>query len=137
MLGYLVTYEEHGKKNSSIIPEAYYIKRDTSVCLYDNDAAAVAAARHDGVCLIYGMDNVPDGIYLDTPQNRQHIITMLLEFPRYKKFGINFTAYAQGKLELLVEFEITLTPDEEQRLSELRSEISIDTFMRELFNKYL
>jgi len=136
MLGYLVTYEEHGK-SSAIIPEAFYIKRDVSVCLYETDEAAIAAARHDGVCLIYGMDNVPDGLYLDTPQNRQHILTMLIDFPQYKKYGISFTTYAQGKLELLVEFEITLTADEELKLSELRSEISIDTFMRGIYNKYL
>ena len=38
------------------------------MALYDGDFEAAKAAEQDGVRLIYGMDGIPDGIYIDTPE---------------------------------------------------------------------
>ena len=45
--------------------------------------------------------------------------------------------YLKEKLAILKEFEITLTSEEEDRLRGLATEISIDHFMRAIYNKYL
>ena len=48
----------------------------------DNDACH--QAEQDGVPFIYGMKHVPDGVYVDTEENRQIIRRMLEEYPFYK-----------------------------------------------------
>ena len=48
-----------------------------------------------------------------------------------------FANYAKERLAILEEFEIRLTSEEENRLQKLISEISIDNFMRTIFDKYL
>jgi hypothetical protein len=52
------------------MPDVLHIQRDDSLAMYPNDAAAARAAEQDGVKLIYGMPHVPDGVYIDTPENR-------------------------------------------------------------------
>ena len=38
--------------------------------LYNDDYEAALAAQRDGVKLVYGIQYVDDGVYLDTPENR-------------------------------------------------------------------
>ena len=65
--GYFITATiNHG----SYIPEALHVERIDDMALYDGDFEAAKAAEQDGVRLIYGMDGIPDGIYIDTPENR-------------------------------------------------------------------
>ena len=47
------------------------MERDDELFRYADDEAVAKAAEQDGVRLIHGMDGVPDGVYLDTPENRQ------------------------------------------------------------------
>lgn len=63
------------------IPNAEHIERNDSLIpwLFPDDAAAAKGAEADGVPLIYGMDDVPDGIYIDSPKNREVIIGGLNE----------------------------------------------------------
>ena len=66
------------------IPDALHIERDDELFLYEDDAEAARAAEQEGVRLIHGMDGVPDGVYLDTPENREVIQTALEQFPEYR-----------------------------------------------------
>lgn len=59
------------------ITGAVHVERDDELWVYPDDAAAATAAEQDGVRLIYGMEGVPDGIYLDTPGNRTVILLQL------------------------------------------------------------
>lgn len=63
----------HIERNDSKIPPVY---------ITDEEAARVA--EQDGVRLIYGMDGVEEGIYLDTPENRE-TIKSFLEFLKQDK----------------------------------------------------
>ncbi len=59
--GYFITATiNHG----SYIPEALHVERIDDMALYDGDFEAAKAAEQDGVRLIYGMDGIPDGIYI-------------------------------------------------------------------------
>lgn len=55
------------------IPGAFHVERDDSAVpwrfLHDEDAAK--AAEQDGIKLVYGIPYVEDGIYVDTPDNRE------------------------------------------------------------------
>ena len=62
-----------------------HIARDDELFLFDDDEQAARAAERDGVRLIYGMEYVPDGVYLDTPENREVIWKNLEAYPEYKK----------------------------------------------------
>lgn len=66
------------------IPEAVHVERDDTLWLYEDDEAASKAAERDGVKLIRGMDHVPDGVYLDTPENRAVIAAQLEKHTEYK-----------------------------------------------------
>jgi len=55
------------------IPDVLHIQRDDSLAIYPDDEAAALAAERDGIKLIYGMPFVPDGVYIDTPENRSII----------------------------------------------------------------
>jgi hypothetical protein len=55
------------------IPGILHVERDDSLFKYPDDAAAALAAERDGIKLIHGMPHVPDGVYLDTQENRAAI----------------------------------------------------------------
>lgn len=82
------------------IPGALHVERDDALFLFEDDAEAVWAAERDGVRLIYGMEDVPDGVYVDTPENRAAILDSLEQHPEYRgmaakkqapETGIHFT----------------------------------------------
>ncbi len=66
------------------IPNALHVERDDDLFLYADDESAAKAAERDDVQLIYGMEDVPDGVYVDTPENRIAILKGLEEFPEYR-----------------------------------------------------
>ncbi len=66
------------------IPDAVHIERDDEAFRFADDAEAAKAAEQDGVRLIYGMEHVPDGVYVDTPENREIIQKNLEAYPAYK-----------------------------------------------------
>ena len=43
---------------------------DTKNWLYNDDTEAALAAQRDSVKLVYGIQYVDNGVYLDTPENR-------------------------------------------------------------------
>ena len=67
--GYIITacHSDSGP----FIRDALHVEMDTENWLYNDDDEAVRAARQDGVKLIYGVPFVADGVYLDTPENRE------------------------------------------------------------------
>ena len=67
------------------IPDAVHIERDDELFLFADDEQAAQVAERDGVRLIYGMEHVPDGVYVDTPENREVIQKNLEAYPEYKK----------------------------------------------------
>ena len=67
------------------IPDAVHIERDDELFLFADDEQAAQAAERDGVRLIYGMEHVPDGVSVDTPENREVIQKNLEAYPEYKK----------------------------------------------------
>ena len=71
------------------IPEALHIERNDELMLAANDVQASIEAELDGIKLIYGMEGVPDRVYIDTLDNRDIIIKMLNKYPEYKLFGGN------------------------------------------------
>ncbi len=83
------------------IPNALHVERDDELFLFEDDEEAAKAAERDGVRLIYGMENVPDGVYVDTPENRTAILDSLEKYPEYRsiaaadkqahEMGIHFT----------------------------------------------
>ena len=66
------------------IPNALHVERNDELFLYEDDEEATRAAERDGVRLIYGMDDVPDGVYVDTPENRAAIQEGLEKYPEYR-----------------------------------------------------
>lgn len=52
---------------------ALHVERDDQAVswIYETDEEAAGAAERDGVKLLYGIPYVEDGVYLDTPENRQ------------------------------------------------------------------
>lgn len=68
------------------IPYALHIQKNDSLMLVDTDDEASRDAERDGIKLIYGMEGVPNGVYLDTPENRDIIKQSLEDFPEYKKW---------------------------------------------------
>lgn len=55
------------------IGDAVHVERDDELWAYGDDAEAAKAAEADGIELIYGMPGVPNGVYLDTAENRAAI----------------------------------------------------------------
>ena len=55
------------------IQGALHVERDDYAVpwRYETDEEAARGAERDGVKLLYGIPYVEDGIYLDTPENRQ------------------------------------------------------------------
>lgn len=74
------------------IPEALHIERVDDLMMYENDEKASKQAEKDGMKLIYGMNAVPDGVYLDTQENRDIIVKMLKQYPKYEKWGAEDSA---------------------------------------------
>ncbi len=66
------------------ISNAEDIERNDELMLVENDELASIKAEKDGIKLIYGMEGVPDQVYIDTEKNREIIIEMLQKFPQYK-----------------------------------------------------
>jgi hypothetical protein len=64
--GYIIAVSD----GDGYIPDAVHIERDDRVNIYPNDYAAARAAEEDGIKLIHGLPYIPDGMYLDTPENR-------------------------------------------------------------------
>ena len=79
--GYVFTLSED---SSFYIPNALHVERDDELFLFPDDETAAKAAERDGVQLIYGMEDVPDGVYLDTPENRTTILDSLEQHPEYR-----------------------------------------------------
>ena len=52
---------------------ALHVERDDQAVpwIYETDEEAARAAERAGVKLLYGIPYVEDGVYLDTPENRQ------------------------------------------------------------------
>ena len=52
---------------------ALHVERDDQAVpwIYETDEEAARAVERDGVKLLYGIPYVEDGVYLDTPENRQ------------------------------------------------------------------
>jgi len=83
------------------IPNALHVERDDEQFIFADDEEAAKAAERDGIRLIYGMEDVPDGVYLDTPENRAAILDSLEKYPEYRtvatadkqppEIGIQFT----------------------------------------------
>ena len=66
------------------IPGALHVERDDALFRFPDDETAALAAERDGFSLIHGMEDVPDGVYLDTEENRAVILHGLEEFPEYR-----------------------------------------------------
>lgn len=69
------------------IPNAEHIERIDEDGIFSDDEEACKQAEKDGVKLIHGMQGVPDGVYIDTPRNREIIKNSLELSPEYKKWG--------------------------------------------------
>lgn len=69
------------------IPGALHIEKIDEAAMFKDDEEASKQAELDGIKLIYNMDGVPDGVYLDTIENRNIINKVLEEQPEYKKWG--------------------------------------------------
>lgn len=70
--------------SSFYLPEALHIERNDELMLVENDEEASIEAEKDGVPLIYGVDGIPDGVYIDTEENRRIIFKMLERFPELR-----------------------------------------------------
>ena len=66
------------------IPGALHVERDDGLFLFDDDQEAALAAERDGFPLVRGMEDVPDGVYLDTGENRAAILLGLEKYPEYR-----------------------------------------------------
>jgi hypothetical protein len=107
--GYVVAESD----GDGYIPGALHIERDDSLFIYPNDIAAARAAEADGVKLIYGLPYIPDGMYIDTPENRSVIervsesarLAMPAEKPLRRqleeRLDANFALYKEEQLREL------------------------------------
>lgn len=75
--------------SSFYIPNALHIERNDGLSpwKFQDDVEAARGAEKDGVKLIYGMEHVADGVYLDSPENRVTIRKSLERFPEYLDVG--------------------------------------------------
>ncbi len=83
------------------IPNALHVERDDEMLLFESDEQAAKAAERDGVKLIYGMDGIPDGIYIDTPENRDVIFQGLKKYPELSIGPAQKVPTQQGGLQLM------------------------------------
>lgn len=68
------------------IPTALHIQRNDELMLVDTDEEASLDAEKDGIRLIYNMEGVPNGVYIDTEENRELIRKSLEKYPEYKRW---------------------------------------------------
>lgn len=80
--GYVLALAESSR---FYIPGALHVERNDDLALCGDDEEAAKLAEKDGVSLLYGMENVPDGVYVDTPENRAALIENLEKYPEYKQ----------------------------------------------------
>ena len=59
--GYVPAYADN---SSFYIPGVLHVERDDSRMLCEDDEAASVLAEEDGIRLVYGMEGVPDGVYI-------------------------------------------------------------------------
>ena len=66
--GYRITACDCG----GFIPGALHVEMSAGApaWIYDDESAGRAAQR-DGIRLVYGIPYIPDGLYLNTPENRK------------------------------------------------------------------
>ena len=82
--GYFITATiNHG----SYIPEALHVERIDDMALYDGD--------------FEGMDGIPDGIYIDTPENRELIRKGLGLYPDYRNWRDDFDPSFVAELDVM------------------------------------
>lgn len=61
---YYLPHADHVERNDMLYIDGEWING------IEDDEQAAKAAEADGVKLIYGMTGIPDGVYVDTPENR-------------------------------------------------------------------
>lgn len=69
------------------LAHALHVERNDDLMLVEDDAQASKVAEKEGIPLIYGLEGIPDGVYVDTEENREIIAKMLNLYPEYKKWG--------------------------------------------------
>lgn len=74
----------YAEGSSFYIPNVLHVERNDELMLVSDDEEACNEAEKAGIPLIYNMDGVPDGVYVDTHENRALIIEMLNIYPNYK-----------------------------------------------------
>lgn len=77
----------YANESEFYIPNALHIERNDDLMLVEGDEQASKEAEKAGISLIYGLEGVPDGVYVDTEENRAIITKMLIIYPEYKKWG--------------------------------------------------
>lgn len=76
--GYVIALAED---SDFYIAGALHIERDDNIIpwKFSDDVEAAKAAERDGIKLVYGMDSIEDGVYLDTPDNWRVLENALIE----------------------------------------------------------
>lgn len=69
------------------IPDALHVERNDELMIVKDDEQASKEAEKAGIPLIYDMEDVPKGVYVDTDENREIIKKMLNIYTEYKKCG--------------------------------------------------
>ena len=94
--GYVIAYADNSQ---FYIPNALHIERDDELFLFPDDEEAARAAERDGIRLIYGMQDVPDGVYVDTPENRTAIQDGLEKYPEYRSVAASFEQHPETGIQ--------------------------------------
>lgn len=71
------------------IPDVLHVERNDELMLVEGDEQASKEAEKAGIPLIYDLEGVPNGVYVDTEENRNIIAKMLKRYPEYKQWGEN------------------------------------------------
>lgn len=71
------------------IPDVLHVERNDELMLVEGDEQASKEAEKAGIPLIYDLEGVPNGVYVDTEENRNIITKMLKRYPEYKQWGEN------------------------------------------------
>jgi len=67
------------------IPNALHVERNDELMQVATDEEASIIAESEGIKLIYDLEGVPDGVYIDTEENRRIIADMLKLYPEYSR----------------------------------------------------